>query len=238
MNAAILLVEDDQFFARVVKRQLEKAGYDVMHCIDGKDGWEIFQDHTFDLCLLDIVMPHKDGFVLAQEIREKDPNIPIVFISSRYREHDRIHGFTACGCDDYLIKPFHLEELICRINVWLKRSRILGGNRKMSYKMGGLTFDYNELKILHDTSHTCIQLPPREAALLHFLCENANKKLKRQQVLLKVWGTDDFFAGRSMDVYLSRLRKHFTLDPAIRLETFHGKGFMLIINNDIVTLSS
>lgn len=237
MKAGILLVEDDQFFARVVKRHLERAGHEVTHCQDGEEGWETFQDHPFDLCLLDIIMPKKDGFHLAQEIRAQDENMPIIFTSSRYLEQDRIHGFEI-GCDDYMIKPFNLEELLMRVEVFLKRSRLLQSDRRLSYNMGSLTFDFSELKILHNASNTCIQLPPKEAALLRFLCENSNKKLKREYVLMHVWGSDDFFAGRSMDVYFTRLRKHFSLDPTIRLETFHGKGFMFIINDNCCEAAS
>lgn len=231
MKAAILLVEDDEFFARVVKRHLERADHEVIHCLNGQDGWETFQDQHFDLCLLDIIMPKVDGFELAQRIRPSNENIPIIFISARYQEQDRINGFEIGG-DDYMIKPFNLEELLMRIEVFLKRSRILQSDRKLSYNMGALTFDYSELRIFHTASSLSIQLSPKEADLLRFLCEHANKKLTREFVLTHVWGGGDFFAGRSMDVYLTRLRKHFSLDPIIRLEIFHGKGLMLVLNDD------
>jgi two-component system response regulator VicR len=231
LMAKILLVEDDQFFARVLIRHLERGGYQVTHCKDGEEGWVIFQENVFDLCIIDIVLPKMDGFQLTQAIRAVDENVPIIFMSCRHLEQDRIHGFEI-GCDDYIIKPFNLEELLLRVEVFLKRCRLLQSDRCLSYSMGDLTFDFSDLKILHSASNTCIHLPPKEAALLRFLCENANKKIDRQKVLLHVWGTDDFFAGRSMDVYLTRLRKHFSLDPTIRLETFHGKGFMFIIPDE------
>ncbi|MET7001064.1 response regulator transcription factor [Chitinophaga defluvii] len=229
MKAAILLVEDDEFFARVVKRHLERADHEVIHCLNGQEGWETYQDHTFDLCILDIVMPKMDGFQLTQKIRSHNENIPIIFSSARYQEQDRIYGFEIGG-DDYMIKPFNLVELLMRIEVFLKRSRLLQSDRKLTYNMGELTFDYSELRIFHTASSLSIQLPPKEADLLRFLCEHANKKLTREFVLTHVWGINDFFAGRSMDVYLTRLRKHFSLDPIIRLESFHSKGLMLVLN--------
>jgi two-component system response regulator VicR len=231
LQAKILLVEDDQFFARVLIRQLVRGGYQVTYCKDGEDGLQTFQNHTFDLCIIDILMPIMDGFQLTQAIRTIDKNVPILIISSRHLEQDRIYGFEI-GCDDYIIKPFNLEELLLRIEVFLKRCRTLQCDRLMIYNIGGLTFNFSERKILHSASNICIQLPPKEAELLLFLCENANKRLGRSNILMTVWGCDDFFAGRSMDVYLTRLRKHFSLDPSIRLETFHGHGFMLITNSD------
>lgn len=230
MKAGILLVEDDQFFAKVVKRHLERAGHEVTLCQDGEEGWDTFQQRNFDLCLLDIVMPRKDGFTLAQDIRSRDENTPIIFTSSRYMEQDRLLGFDV-GADDYLVKPFNIEELLLRVDVFLKRSKLLQSEKRVQYNVGKLLFDYSELKILHAGTNVCVQLPPKEAELLRFLCENANKKLTRDYILANVWGLEDFFAGRSMDVYLTRLRKHFAIDPSIRMETFHGKGIMFVIND-------
>jgi len=227
MKAGILLVEDDHFFAKVIKRHLEKEGFNVVHCLDGDEAWEAFQERAFDICLLDIIMPGKDGFGLAQEIRNRDTNVPIIFISSRYMEQDRLNGFAAGG-DDYMVKPFNIEELQYRIDVFLKRSRLLQSRKVQIYQIGSLEFNYTELKIYHEPTKTTVNLPPKEAELLKFLCENPNRKLKRENILLSVWGSDDFFAGRTMDVYLTRLRKHFRLDDAVKLETFHGKGLRLM----------
>jgi DNA-binding response OmpR family regulator len=227
MKAGILLVEDDHFFAKVIKRHLEKEGFNVVHCLDGDEAWEAFQERAFDICLMDIIMPGKDGFTLAQEIRNRDTNVPIIFISSRYMEQDRLNGFAAGG-DDYMVKPFNIEELQYRIDVFLKRSRLLQSRKVQIYQIGSLEFNYTELKIYHEPTKTTVNLPPKEAELLKFLCENPNRKLKRENILLSVWGSDDFFAGRTMDVYLTRLRKHFRLDDEVKLETFHGKGLRLM----------
>jgi DNA-binding response OmpR family regulator len=227
MKAGILLVEDDHFFAKVIKRHLEKEGYSVVHCLDGEEAWRTFQERAFDICLLDIIMPGRDGFELAKDIRNRDTNIPIIFTSSRYMEQDRLNGFEAGG-DDYMVKPFNIEELQFRIDVFLKRSRLLQSRKVMIYQLGSLEFNYTELKIYHPATNATINLPPKEAELLKFLCENPNRRLKRENILLSVWGSDDFFAGRTMDVYLTRLRKHFRLDPDVKLETFHGKGLRLV----------
>ncbi|WP_298741921.1 response regulator transcription factor [uncultured Chitinophaga sp.] len=227
MKAGILLVEDDHFFAKVIKRHLEKEGYNVVHCLDGEEAWRTFQERAFDICLLDIIMPGRDGFALAKDIRSRDTNIPIIFTSSRYMEQDRLSGFQAGG-DDYMVKPFNIEELQFRIDVFLKRSRLLQNRKIVVYQLGALEFNYTELKIFHQPTGHTINLPPKEAELLKFLCENPNRRLRRENILLSVWGSDDFFAGRTMDVYLTRLRKHFRLDPDVKLETFHGKGLRLV----------
>lgn len=227
MKAGVLLVEDDHFFAKVIKNHLEKAGFNVVHCTNGEDGLETFLQQRFDICLLDIVMPGKDGFTLAREIRQEDENIPIIFTTSRYMEQDRINGFE-CGGDDYLVKPFNMEELLCRMEVFIKRSRLLQSDRQTIYMIGSLVFNYSEFKIYHEPTNTNINLPPKEAELLKYLCENPNKRLRREHILLSVWGNDDFFTGRSMDVYLTRIRKHLKLDGTVKLETIHGKGLCLV----------
>jgi len=237
MKAGILLVEDDHFFAKVIKRHLEKEGFNVVHCLDGDEAWEAFQERAFDICLLDIIMPGRDGFSLAQEIRNRDTNVPIIFISSRYMEQDRLNGFAAGG-DDYMVKPFNIEELQYRIDVFLKRSRLLQSRKVQIYQIGSLEFNYTELKIYHAPTNATVNLPPKEAELLKFLCENPNRKLKRENILLSVWGSDDFFAGRTMDVYLTRLRKHFRMDDTVKLETFHGKGLRLMTDEQACLLDN
>ncbi|MCW3467751.1 response regulator transcription factor [Chitinophaga nivalis] len=229
MKTGILFVEDDQFFAKVVKRQLERAGYDVTLCEDGEDGWDHFQKSIYDVCLLDVVMPKKDGFTLARDIRSIDENIPIIFTTSRYMEQDKMQGFE-CGADDYVTKPFNVQELIYRIEVYVKRSKLLRSEKRIVYTMGNLVFDYTQFNIRHKDSEAHVRMAPKEAELLRFLCENSNKKLLREQILNSVWGQDDFFTKRVMDVYLTRLRKHIAQDPSVKLETYHGKGLMFIIN--------
>ncbi|MBS0026598.1 response regulator transcription factor [Chitinophaga sp. 22321] len=230
MQPSILLAEDDIFFAKVVKRQLERAGYNVTLCENGLEGWEKFQKHVFDLCLLDVVMPKKDGFALAEDIRSMDVNVPIIFTSSRYMEQDRLQGFES-GADDYIVKPFNMQELLCRVEVYLKRSRLLKSERRIVYTISNLVFDYSQYHIRHKSADSHVRMAPKEAELLRFLCENSNKKLKKDDILACIWGQDDFFASRVMDVYLTRLRKHIAQDPAVKLETYHGKGLMFIADD-------
>ena len=230
MQPSILLAEDDIFFAKVVKRQLERAGYNVTFCENGQEAWEKFQKHVFDLCLLDVVMPKKDGFALAQDIRSTDVNVPILFTSSRYMEQDRLQGFES-GADDYIVKPFNIQELLCRVDVYLKRSRLLKSERRIVYTISNLIFDYSQYNIRHKNADSHVRMAPKEPELHRFLCENSNKKLKKDDILTCIWGQDDFFSSRVMDVYLTRLRKHIAQDPAVKLETYHGKGLMFIADD-------
>ncbi|WP_143307728.1 response regulator transcription factor [Chitinophaga vietnamensis] len=229
MKPTVLLVEDDQFFAKVVKRHIERAGYEVVPCYDGQEGWERFQQRDFDLCVLDIVMPRKDGFQLTKDIRSLDPHVPIIITSSRYMEQDRIQGFD-CGADDYLVKPFNMQEFLLRLDVFIKRSRLLHSEKKVTYKVGNLIFDYQQCSIRFTESDITVQLPPKESDLLKYLCENPNKRLKRDQIMSCVWGNDDSFNKRTMDVYLTRLRRYISPDPTVSVETYHGKGIMFITN--------
>lgn len=229
MQASILLAEDDVFFAKVIKRHLERTGYNVSLCENGQEAWEKFQKQVFDLCLLDIVMPGKDGFALAEDIRTMDVNVPILFATSRYTEQDRLQGFES-GADDYIVKPFNIQELLCRIEVYLKRSRLLKSERRIVYKISNLVFDYSQYYIKHKDADSYVRMAPKEAELLRFLCENSNKKLKKDDILAFIWRQDDLFASRVMDVYLTRLRKHIAVDPAVKLETYHGKGLMFVVD--------
>lgn len=224
MKARILLVEDDQNVGAVTKKRLEEAGYEVVHSIDGQIAWEQFQLRTFDICLLDIVMPKKDGFTLAQQIRKKNDLIPILFLSSKSLDEDKITGFKT-GADDYITKPYSMQELLMRIEVFLKRTKNTPAGKRTQYKIGNVTFDYNDLRLTDPTGAIAVSLTQKEADLLKYLCDNANKTLKREEILFNVWGKDDYFLGRSMDVFITKLRKYFKPDPTIKLETLHGVGF-------------
>ncbi|ASZ10876.1 response regulator transcription factor [Chitinophaga sp. MD30] len=224
MKARILLVEDDQHVGAVTKKRLEEAGYEVVHSIDGQIAWEQFQLRTFDICLLDIVMPKKDGFTLAQQIRKKNDLIPILFLSSKSLDEDKIAGFKT-GADDYITKPYSMQELLMRIEVFLKRTKNTPATKRTQYKIGNVTFDYNDLRLSDPTGAIAVSLTQKEADLLKYLCDNANKTLKREELLFNVWGKDDYFLGRSMDVFITKLRKYFKPDPTIKLETLHGVGF-------------
>lgn len=218
----VLLAEDDVVLGYVIKDNLEIGGYDVTLCQDGEEALQHFQKQEFDICLLDVMMPSKDGFTVAKKIRMKSDVVPILFITSKALEEDKIKGFQS-GADDYIIKPFSMQELILRMEVFLRRTKKLRSEEHASFQVGKLRFSFTDLKIYVDDQ--TINLTQKEADLLLFLCKHPNKILKREEVLLNVWGKDDYFLGRSMDVFITKLRKHFKADPSIVLETIHGIGF-------------
>jgi DNA-binding response OmpR family regulator len=170
------------------------------------------------------MMPVKDGFTLAKKIRQKSDVVPILFITAKSLEQDKLDGFKT-GADDYLTKPFSMKELLMRMDVFLRRTKKMHSEQLKEYKLGKLIFSFTNLKLI--SSEEEISLTQREADLLKFFCEHANKVVKREEVLLSVWGKDDYFLGRSMDVFITRLRKYFKADPSIILETIHGIGFRL-----------
>jgi DNA-binding response OmpR family regulator len=218
----VLLAEDDLVLGYVIKDNLEIGGYDVTLCPDGEEALQQFQKQEFDICLLDVMMPSKDGFTVAKKIRGKSDVVPILFITSKAMEEDKIKGFQS-GADDYIVKPFNMQELILRMEVFLRRTKKLHSEESVTYQVGKLRFSFTDLKIYVDDQ--TINLTQKEADLLLFLCKHPNKILKREEVLLNVWGKDDYFLGRSMDVFITKLRKHFKADPSIVLETIHGIGF-------------
>ncbi|HTC01700.1 MAG TPA: response regulator transcription factor [Ferruginibacter sp.] len=220
----ILLAEDDRNLAFVIKDNLQDEGFEVIHASDGEAAWQQFQKNDFDICLLDVNMPLRDGFSLAKKIRAESDLVPILFITAKSLEEDRIKGFNT-GADDYITKPFSIKELVLRINVFLRRSKKLQSDVLEEYQIGKLRFAYTEMKIY--VSNEVISLTQREADLLRFFAQHVNKILKREEVLLNVWGKDDYFLGRSMDVFITKLRKHFKADPDVILETIHGIGFRL-----------
>jgi DNA-binding response OmpR family regulator len=226
-RAKVLLAEDDQDLAFVIKDSLQEEGFEVVHAPDGEAAWNQFQKTGFDICLLDVNMPARDGFSVAKKIRQQSDMVPILFITAKSLEQDRIKGFQV-GADDYIIKPFSIQELIMRMDVFLRRTKKLQADSPEEFQIGKLKFMYNELKII--INGEVVTLTQREADLMKFFAEHANKILKRDEVLLNVWGKDDYFLGRSMDVFITKLRKHFKADPSIVLETIHGVGFRLNLN--------
>ncbi|HVI46233.1 MAG TPA: response regulator transcription factor [Chitinophaga sp.] len=224
MKARILLVEDEQLIGAATKKRLEEAGYEVVHSTDGQAAWEQFQLRSFDILLLDVMMPKKDGLTLAQQIREVNGHVPILFLTSKNEKEDRIAGLSI-GADDYISKPFSMQELILRIEVFLRRTRATATERANVFTIGKLTFDYEDLRLYNESGEISISLTQKEAELLKYLCNNPNRTLKREEILSQVWGKDDYFLGRSMDVFVTKLRKHFKSDPHIKLETLHGVGF-------------
>ncbi len=223
-KAKVLLAEDDSSLAFVIKDNLEEAGYEVVWCSDGQTAWQQFQKIDFDICLLDVMMPAKDGFSVAKKIRQKSDVVPVLFLTAKSMEQDKLEGFKAGG-DDYITKPFSMEELLMRMDVFLRRTKKMHFEKAHEFSLGRMRFSFADLKI-HDGDKV-ISLTQREADLLNFFCQHTNKVLKREEVLLSVWGKDDYFLGRSMDVFITKLRKHFKEDPSIILETIHGIGFRL-----------
>jgi DNA-binding response OmpR family regulator len=225
-KANILYVEDDSSLSFVIKDNLEENGYTVVHCTDGESAWQQFMKHTFDLCLLDVMLPKKDGFALASQIRKKNALIPIIMLTAKNMDEDKIHGFKT-GVDDYITKPFNMQELLLRMEVFLKRTKIDANVFPSEVTIGSIVFHYEELEL--QTLDGIIQLTQKEADLLKCFCLHVNQTLKREDILLSVWGKDDYFLGRSMDVFITKLRKHLKADPSIEIQTIHGKGFKFLV---------
>lgn len=226
-KAKVLLAEDDLSLSFVIKDNLQDAGFEVTHCADGEAAWQKFQKNNFDICLLDVNMPERDGFSLAKKIRQQTDIVPIIFLTAKSLEEDKIKGFKT-GADDYITKPFSMKELVMRMDVFLRRTKKLQSDAGEEFTLGSLRFASNELKIYNGSQATA--LTQREADLLKFFALHPNKILKREEVLLNVWGKDDYFLGRSMDVFITKLRKYLKADPGIILETIHGVGFRLQVN--------
>ncbi|MFH6999902.1 response regulator transcription factor [Flavobacterium sp. FlaQc-57] len=218
----ILYTEDDETLAFLTKDNLEQSNYEVTHCCDGKLGLETFKTDSFDICILDIMMPKMDGFELATEIRKTNIDIPIIFLSAKTLKEDRIKGLRL-GADDYLVKPFSIEELLLKIEIFLKRSQKNILTEKSFYEIGKYQFDLDNFILFNENEK--ISLTQREAELLKLFLDNKNSVLKREQILTSLWGTDDYFMGRSLDVFISRLRKILINEKGISIENLHGIGF-------------
>ncbi len=219
----ILLAEDEPALALIVKESLETRNFEVWHCINGELAFDVFSKQHFDLLVLDVMMPKKDGFSVANDIRKISKTIPIIFLTAKSQTQDVVEGFNAGG-NDYLKKPFSMEELIIRIHSLL--GRVTSEKIAEKIAIGAYFFDYTK-QLLHLSQHI-ITLTHREAELLHLLIENKNEILDRSIVLKKIWGNDDFFNGRSMDVFITKLRKKLNLDPAIQIINVRGQGYKLI----------
>ncbi len=223
----ILLVEDDTNLGFVIKDNFEQNQFEVQLCVDGEEALYYFSTQTFDLCILDVMLPKMDGFELAKQIRLQNDQIPLLFLTAKSLKEDRINGFNL-GADDYITKPFSIEELILRCKVFLKRSTSNPSTQQNS-NLGKYKFDFkNQLLIIDEEEK---KLTQREALLLNLLVEKKGEIVKRDYLLKEVWGTDDYFAGRSMDVFISRLRKYLSKDPAIEIINYHSVGFKLSIHS-------
>jgi DNA-binding response OmpR family regulator len=221
-KAKILLVEDDPTLGFVVKDNLEANGYEVYHAPDGETGWQLYMKHNFDICVLDVMLPKRDGIWLSGQIRKKNETVPILLLTAKNMDEDKITGFQT-GADDYITKPFNMQELLLRIEVFLKRTKKKTDDTPNEFKIGNLNFNYSDLILFNDQTRQ--QLTQREADLLRYLALNPNRVLKREEILLNVWGKEDYFLGRSMDVFVTKIRKHLKDQPGVELQTIHGIGF-------------
>lgn len=221
----ILLVEDDPSLGFVVQDNLIQKGYDVTLCVDGDEAEEAFLQEAFHLCILDVMLPKKDGFTLATTIRQKNREIPILFLTAKTMIEDKLKGFQTGG-DDYITKPFSLEELFYRVEVFLRRSQDINVPEKVM-NVGQFVFDPFSFTLCHNGSEKT--LTQKEAEVLKLLYRNRDRVLKREEILTHVWGNDDYFMGRSMDVFISKLRKYLRTDPDIQIVNYHGVGFRLEI---------
>jgi len=218
----VLIAEDDLQLGFLIKENLEEEGYEVINCPDGEIAWEYFQKKQPDICLLDINMPARDGYSLAKKIRQKNDVVPIIFLTAKSMEEDKLRGFEEGG-DDYITKPFSMKELLLRMNVFLRRNKMLLSDDSREIKIGNFTFYPDEMKLVKDNEN--ITLTQRESELLEFMCMHPNKALKREDILTHVWGKNDYFLGRSMDVFVTKLRKHLKNEPSVNIETVHNVGF-------------
>ena len=225
-KAKVLFVEDDASLAFIVKDHLEDNGYEVVYCVDGESAWQQFMRHTFDICLLDVMLPKKDGLTLAAQIRKKNESIPILLLTAVSTDESKIAGFQK-GVDDYITKPFNMQELLLRMEVFLKRTQKKQDELSEPVKIGNLAFDFNNLMLKTPTE--TIQLTQRESELFRFFYLNTNKVLKREDILTEIWGKDDYFLGRSMDVFITKLRKYIRGQEGVEIQTIHGVGFKFVV---------
>ncbi len=222
----VLLAEDDKNLGNILKTYLEAKSYPTVLCPDGKIAYEAFKREKFDFLVLDIMMPEMDGFTLAKKIRKIDKEVPILFLSAKAMQEDRIQGFEV-GADDYLTKPFSMEELLLRIKAIMRRSKnVENDSNKSIFNFGNYTFEYNRQTLTIDGHEQ--KLTSKEAELLKLLCENINNVLDRTIALNKIWFDDSYFNARSMDVYVTKLRKYLKADPNVELINVHGVGFKLV----------
>ena len=227
MSISILLVEDDPNLGLVLQEYLQiKAGYNVQLCKDGEEGIKAFFQQKFDLCILDVMMPKKDGFTLGREIRAVNQHIPIIYATAKSMMEDKVEGYQL-GADDYITKPFRIEELLLRIQAILKRILPISNDEEIrEFALGKFKFDFVSQTLSDDENQ--IKMSGKEAELLRLLCLRKNQILTREEALLKIWNDDSYFNGRSMDVYLSKIRKYLKSDENIEIINVHGKGFKLI----------
>lgn len=225
----ILLVEDDQSLGPLLQEYLEAKGFETKLADDGKKGSDLFFKGAYDLLLLDVMMPIKDGLTLAKEIRLADKNVPIIFLTAKSMKEDTIEGFNA-GADDYVTKPFEMEELLARVNAVLRRTNKgrSSDSEEVNFKIGAYQFNSEKQVLQHNGIEQ--KLTTKESQLLRLLCIHQNDVLDRVFALKYIWSEDSYFNGRSMDVYIAKLRKYLKDDSKIEIINIHGKGFKLLVN--------
>ena len=226
----ILLVEDDVNFGNILKEYLQINNYDIVLARNGIEGYDKFSSAEFDLCILDVMMPFKDGFSLAKEIRSKNEEVPLIFLTAKNLKEDVLKGFKI-GADDYLTKPFDTEVLLAKIKAIMSRKKIFNvpSSDDILFEIGKFHFN-SKLRILSSETNQ-FKLSPKENELLRLLILNINDLLSREIALNKIWRDDSYFASRSMDVYIAKLRKYLSLDPKIEIINIHGEGFRLVVND-------
>lgn len=222
----VILSEDDENLGSLLREYLIAKGYDTDLYPDGEAAFKGFQKNQYDLCIFDVMMPKKDGFTLAKDVRILNSEIPIIFLTAKNMKEDVIEGFRI-GADDYMTKPFSMEELIFRIEAILRRTLGEADNTQVVFKLGRFTFDARK-QTLSDANDST-KLTTKESELLRLLCVNANKVLERNYALKTIWVDDNYFNARSMDVYITKLRKHLKDEEGIEIINIHGKGYKLII---------
>lgn len=223
----VLLAEDDKNLGTILKAYLEAKNFPTTWCVDGHEALERFKREDFNFCILDVMMPVMDGFALAAEIRKLDKKVPMLFLSAKAMQEDKLKGFEL-GADDYLTKPFSMEELLLRIKAILRRSAE-DTVKPAVFIIGSYSFDHNRQLLMREGVES--KLTSKESELLRLLCENMNRVLDRTVALNKIWYDDSYFNARSMDVYITKLRKYFKDDPSIELMNVHGVGFKLLVND-------
>jgi DNA-binding response OmpR family regulator len=223
----VLLAEDDENLGSLLQEYLQAKNFETDWVMNGEKAFKAFETHHYDICVLDVMMPVKDGFTLASEIRMVDRDMPIIFLTAKSMKEDVLEGFTR-GADDYVSKPFSMEELIFRIEAILRRTSGSGGAGDDCYELGDFTFDTQKqtLSIGDQTQ----KLTTKETDLLKLLCNNMNKVLERNFALKAIWVDDNYFNARSMDVYITKLRKYLKPDPRVQIINVHGKGYKLIVD--------
>ncbi len=228
MKTRILLAEDDPNLGLLLKEYLEAKDFEVLLATDGHIAFEFFRKTKFDFCILDVMMPKKDGFSLSQDIRSLNPNVPIMFLTAKSMPEDTLKGLSL-GADDYMTKPFSMEELVLRVRAILKRVQPSEVKTAVTdYIIGKYNFNPERHTLNSEAEEH--KLTTKESKLLHIFCENQNKTVSRTYALKIVWGDDSYFNARSMDVYITKLRKYLKDEPAVQILNLHGEGFKMIIN--------